>query len=308
MKIKLLITLIIATSIYSCKDFIETDLSKKTVVILTPADGSVSTSFIIAFKWEAMEGADRYQLQIVKPKFDSIQQFLLDSTITRTQFSYSLQPGTYQWRLKALNSSSSTAYITRTFTVDSTLDLTGQPIVLLSPVDNHYSNSLSNTFTWQAMFNADSYVFQIPGLTIQSPITTTTTYTFATEGVYQWRVSAQNAFSSSNFTTRTLTIDLTAPAAPTPVSPVNDTITANPVPLQWNNSTASDSVQLQISTDSTFAIVTHKDTIIANSANPATYNFYFATIGINYFWKVRAIDKAGNKSSYFTRRKIKRNL
>ncbi|MGQ0827046.1 MAG: hypothetical protein ACT4ON_01500 [Bacteroidota bacterium] len=307
MKSKFLTPLVVLTLIYSCKDFVETDLSKKSVVVLTPTDNYISSTFTVAFKWEIMEGADRYQMQIVKPDFGAIQQFMLDTTVITNRFSYTLEPGTYQWRLKALNGSSSTAFSTYNFSVDSTLDLSGQPVILLSPDDNYYSNTLSNTFTWQAMFNADSYVFQIPGLVIQSPVTPTTTYTFASEGIYQWRVSAQNDFSNSNYTTRTITIDITAPAtAPTPVAPQFDTITANPVPVKWNTVTASDSVQLLISTDSLFALVPEVDTTIANSGNPVTYNLYSPAIGTDYYWKVRAIDKARNKGPYSARRRFKR--
>src|SRR3989344_4726224 len=314
MKNKLMYAIaVFATSIflYSCEDFIEADLGNKSVTVLAPANNTVSSSYSQLFKWEDLKGAEKYQLQIVKPNFSSITQFILDTTTANTQFAYTLLPGSYQWRVRAMNNSSMTEYQTFNLTIDSTLDLSSSSVVLISPADNYYTNVMTNTFSWQTMPNADTYVLQILSgtstISIQSFPVTTGNYTFTAEGVYQWRVYAQNSSSNSAYSTRTITIDQTAPSIPAPVFPVLDTITANPIPLQWNTSSSADSSHLLISTDSLFAVVTTKDTVIANTGTAVTYNFYSATIGINYFWKVQDVDKAGNSSAYFTRRRIKRN-
>lgn len=322
MKNKLLIAIIVgvaSTLIYSCQDFIAVNLAKKSITILAPANNTLSSSYSQLFKWEDIKGADSYQLQLVKPNFSSITQFILDTTIHATQFAYTLQPGIYQWRVRAKNNSSETDYVTYNLTIDTTLNLASQKVVLSSPVDNYYSNLLANTFTWQTMPNANSYVFQVlsggSAVYTQSLTTTTVNYTFTTEGAYQWRVFAQNNFSNSAYDTRTINIDNTAPGVPVLVSPIPttlDTIKANPVPLKWNcvagtGFSATDSTHLLISTDSTFAVVTSKDTTIANTTSPTVYNFHSAIVGTYYFWKVQAIDKSGNKSAYFTRRRFKRN-
>lgn len=303
--------LIIAASvfIYSCDDFIAVELSSKSVTVLAPANNTVSSSFNQLFKWEALKGAENYQLQIVKPNFGAIQQFILDTTTASTEFAYTLLPGVYQWRLRAMNNSSVTQYQVFNLTIDSTLDLSSSMVILTSPGDNTYSKLMTNTFTWQSIYNADNYVFQL--VSGGSPVSTTAAtlnYTFTSEGTYQWKVYAQNSYSNSAFSLiRTIIIDTTAPSVPVPVSPVLDTITANPIPLQWNTSSTADSSHLLISTDSLFTVVTTKDTTIENTATSVTYNFYSATIGLNYYWKVQDVDKAGNKSAYFTRRRIKRN-
>ncbi len=312
MKNRLLYSLLILSTcvfIYSCEDFIEVELSGKSVTILAPSNNTVSSSFNQLFKWEDLKGAEKYQLQIVKPNFSTIQQFVLDTTTTLTQFAYTLLPGSYQWRLRAMNNSSVTEYQTFNLTIDSTLDLSSSMVILTSPADNYYSKFMTNTFMWQSMSNADTYIFQL--LSGGSPVSSTATtlnYTFSAEGTYQWRVYAQNSYSNSAFSlTRTIVIDLTAPSVPTPVFPVLDTITANPIPLQWNTTSTADSSHLLISTDSLFIVVTTKDTTIENTSTAVTYNFYSATVGLNYYWKVQDVDKAGNKSAYFTRRRIKRN-
>lgn len=314
MKNKLLYPLLVFSAsilIYSCEDFIEVELSGKSVTVLAPANNTISSSYNQLFKWEDLKGAEKYQLQIVKPNFSAITQFVLDTTTTSTQFAYTLLPGNYQWRLRAMNNSSVTEYQTFNLTIDSTLDLSSSTVVLVSPADNYYSKYMANTFAWQTMPNADNYVLQILSsgstISIQSSTTTTGNYTFTSEGTYQWRVYAQNSSSNSAYSTRNIIIDVTAPSVPVPVSPVLDTITANPIPLKWNTSSLADSSHILISTDSLFAVITTKDTTIENTASVVTYNFYSAVIGTNYFWKVQDVDKAGNKSAYFTRRKIKRN-
>ena len=161
------------------------------------------------------------------------------------------------------------------------------------------------------MPNATSYLFQI--LLSNTPIHTETlttasiAYTFPNEGTFTWRVSAQNNLTNSPPTARTITIDTTRPAVPVPVFPIADTTSLNPIPLKWSWTASADSSHLQISTDSTFAIVTTKDTVIINTVNPISYNFYGTLSGHKYFWRVSASDKAGNTSSYFYRRRIKRN-
>lgn len=297
-------------SLTSCQDFVAVDLGKKAITILAPANNTVSSTYAQLFKWDELKGADRYQLQIAKPNFSAIQQFIADTTVFATQLSYTLQPGIYQWRVRAKNNSSNTEYVTYNISVDTTLNLASQKVVLANPGDNLYSKMLTNTFTWQTMPNANSYVLQIlsggSSVSLQSTASTTLNYTFTTEGTYQWRVYAQNNFGNSSYNTRTINIDTTKPAVPVPVFPSADTITANPIPLKWNCTASADSSHLQISTDSTFTVVTAKDTAIANTANPIVYNFHAAIIGQKYYWKVQAIDKAGNMSPYFTRRRIKR--
>lgn len=293
-------------SMVGCEEFIEINLEGKQITILAPVNNTVTSNFTQTFWWEEVKGAENYQLQIVKPNFIAIQQLILDTTIVTTKFFYTLQPGTYQWRLRAKNSSSQTEYFTFNLTIDSTLNLSGQPVILTSPTDNYYTNSFSNTFSWQTMPNADSYILQIlSGATVISTQTSTalvSNYTFTAQGVYQWRVFAQNATSNSSYYTRTITIDTLKPDVPVLSYPLNDTITADPIPFEWNSVELGISYQILISTDSTFSSVT-KDTITSNNF----YDFYNATIGTYYFWKVRSIDNASNYSIYCTRKRVKRN-
>lgn len=288
----------------SCKDIVETDLSDKNVAILSPVNNSVSASFSQTFWWQEIDGAITYKLQIVKPNFSSIQELTIDTTIATTQFSFTLSPGTYQWRVKAMNGSSDTDYSVYNLTIDSTLDLSNQWVLLNSPVDKDSSSQATHLFSWQTLSNTDSYLFQIVmnGLPIYTQTLTTTSinYTFLNDGTYQWRVFAQNATSTSSpvNATRTITIDRVAPNTPVLSSPIANDSVSNPVNLSWvSDPTYSyDSVYVYADTNLTVLVA-------SGISTNQTYN-YTGTVGQDYFWRVRSIDAVGNKSIYSNRRKF----
>lgn len=307
MKNKILIPAIagiVFTLLYSCQDFIEVDLAKKSIIVLAPANNTASSSSSQLFWWEELKGADKYNLQIVKPGFSAVQQLILDSTITNNQFSYSLLPGVYQWRVRAMNNSSYTQYITYNLTIDSSLNLSNQWVSLMSPADNYSSNIYTHAFAWQPLMNAESYLFQIllsgSVISTQTLATTTANYTFIAEGSYQWRVLAQNSNSTSLAAnaTRNIIIDITPPTTPVLTLPTaNDTV-SNPVNLEWTPDVSA-------TMDSVFVYADTNLTVLVTSILTTNYSFSFTgTIGQDYFWRVRSRDAAGNWSAYATRRKF----
>lgn len=311
MKHKIILQLLcVATSIllFSCEDFIERDLGGKTITIYAPANNAITSNYTQSFWWESLKGAERYKLQIVKPSFGAVQQLIVDTIIRTNQFVYTLQPGVYQWRLRGENNSSQSDYVTYNLTIDSSLNLSSQTLLLNSPIDNYYTNIFANNFSWFAMPNATDYVFGIfnsSGIQIGSYQSTTGTslaYTYTAEGVYKWRVFAQNSQSSSPYSERTITIDTTRPMIPTiTYLPLNDTTSLNPIPLSWNNVETNALYRVQIATDTNFTALIKDTTTISTG-----YSFYNATIGVFYYWKVKSIDLAGNMSIYTNRKRIKR--
>lgn len=102
---------------YSCEEITQPDLSDSQINILSPVDNLVTNAATNTFAWDPVEGAAKYQLQIVSPKFDSVVRFITDSSLTRNQLTYTLTPGIYQWRVKAINAGSQTGYFTRKITI-----------------------------------------------------------------------------------------------------------------------------------------------------------------------------------------------
>ncbi len=101
----------------SCKELTQPDLTDKQINIIAPVDNLVTTSTTNSFAWDPVDGAAKYQLQIVSPKFDSVVRFVTDSAFTNSLFTYTLTPGVYQWRVKATNAGSQTIYFTRKITI-----------------------------------------------------------------------------------------------------------------------------------------------------------------------------------------------
>jgi hypothetical protein len=302
MKKQMLFIILSALALAGCRDLIETDLSKEHVFIVAPANNTTSSAYTQQFIWDEVEGADHYQLQLVKPDFSSIQQYVLDTNVRTTKFTYTLQPGTYQWRVRAVNGSSETDFTLSNLVIDSTLDLSGQLPVLISPADNYSSSVFSQSFSWQTMPNATNYIFQVlsSGSIIHTESTTglSASYTFAVEGAYQWRVFAQNATSGSGYSSRSITIDNSSPSAPVLLTPTaNDTI-SNPVSLTWNSDLSSVTDSIYIYADTNLTVLT-----IADISSTQSYTFS-GTLGEDYFWRVRSKDAAGNWGPYSLRRKF----
>jgi hypothetical protein len=109
--------LIISIVLAGCEELTEFELTNETIIITAPIDSLVTNNTTNTFAWEPLKGATKYNFQIVSPKFDSVISFIIDTTLTKNLFTYTLTSGKYQWRVKAMNEGSQTKYFTRTFTI-----------------------------------------------------------------------------------------------------------------------------------------------------------------------------------------------
>lgn len=286
--------------ISSCDDLIEIKLSGKTVEILAPASGTTLSSTSVTFWWNEVKGATKYNIQVVKPSFSNIQYLITDSMVVGDKFTYSFQPGAYEWRIKALNNSSQTDFYTFSFTIDSSLNLGNQLVQITSPASNFVSNQLSQTFSWAPVFYAEDYRFEVlsqGGNTVYVDAalnSTNASYTFQNEGTYTWRVRAQNSSSVSPYSQAIIVIDQTNPPTPVPVSPADNAIVTNPFTLSWSQTTDNGSSIY----DSLYIYGNfNQDTLIEGIRTANSSYTDSLTLG-DYYWKLRAIDSAGNKSGY----------
>ncbi|MDO8999668.1 MAG: hypothetical protein Q7W45_07885 [Bacteroidota bacterium] len=309
-----LLTLIISNA---CKkDFIVEDIKNKTLVILAPANNLVTTSNLVTFWWEVLDGAEKYNLQVVKPSFTSLISIVADTNITGTKFNLTLLPGNYQWRIKAINAGGSTAYQQFNLTVDTTSNLSTQLVSVISPQTNYLTAANKIVFNWNSLNTALTYeilLLNSTGGTIKDTVTASTSYTYtfpSSSANYSWKVRAQNNSSISQYNSAsTFTIDLTAPAAPSLTTPVHGAIVTPTNNLGWNRVGAPDakSDSIFIATDSAFTNVisrtrTYQQSILISALNntpPAT-----STV---YWWKLRSIDSVGNRSVYSSQLKFKLN-
>lgn len=304
----------------SCNAVFEKDISEDTLSLIIPVNNDTSATNNVHFKWEKLKGAAFYHLQIVKPSFASIDYFVLDSNINALEYYYVLTPGAYQFKIRAENSAYQTAWVgPYNLVIDSISDLTNQVVPLIAPADLVYSNASVFTFSWQSVFSAETYEFQLrSGADFASSGTTLhstngiygTSYStpaglFATEGAYSWGVKAVNQTSASGFSDRTLYIDLTAPNSPLSVSPSHGASFADTVVLKWSNGTDPGSIHapvssiVQIGSDTLFGSVLANYTVTTDSLQHV-----FTSAG-TFWWRVYNVDAAGNISTnYSAHRKI----
>lgn len=301
-----LIILSLFFTLYSCEDIFEDDITNNTMVVIMPINNLTTSNNKIQFWWEKIHGARSYNIQVVVPDFNAIQQLILDTNVTGEKMTYIFQPGTYQWRMRGENSISYTTWETRNITIDSTSDLSQLTLQLLAPSDNLITNQPVQTYKWSLIGTAEQYNVQIATpqfsgvytVVLDTIVLNDSLAYVLSEGDYEWRVRAENSTSNTAYSSRFITIDITAPTAPVLISPnLGDTI-ANPVTLLWNpdNTSIADSLYI------------YPDSLVS----PAAYMGYFTdttydysgTIGEDYFWRIRSFDAAGNKSPYSTVRKF----
>lgn len=297
----------VAITLIACEDVFEEDLEDSRVTLIAPMDSLVSENYTQLFKWNEVEDAIDYQLQIVRPRFDSIEEFVLDSAVTSTLFNFTLFPGTFQWRVRARNGSSETPYVTRNLRIDSTVNLNGVTPTLRSPIDNLVTNQTSPTFNWDPVVNASSYIFRIvrgtdfengerhePDRIILGPMHNLSTA--LTEGTYTWGTQAENDFSKSRFATRTIQVDLTPPLIPVLTSPTNNQqfISGSSLSFSWQASTENVSDSIVLAQDASLSQVVWK--VASDSAS------YVTDVNSGtYYWAVTRRDPAGNGSIATTR-------
>jgi hypothetical protein len=282
----------------SCEDFIEKDISDKSVTLLSPPDGYTTSTLTQTFWWEELDGAENYRMQIAKPSFSNAQQFIIDTTVTSTNFTHQfVAPGAYQWRVKAMNNGSETAYFTRTLNIDSTLDLSTQVVVLISPANNHISSDTIQTFVWNSLYNSTLYRFQLvdnsTSFIVKDTATTDTQLTTElVEGDFKWQVRAENDFGVSPYSSRNIIIDITFPSVSAPGLPANGDTVSTPVDLSWHRQSSAVADSLLIYADSALTNIS-----LSVYTTDTTYSFN-AVLFNDYFWRLKSIDAAGNQSGY----------
>jgi hypothetical protein len=291
----------------SCEhDFIEDDLSGITVSVIAPTDNDTVQSATPLFWWNEIDGARSYRVQIVYPDFYAPQQLLFDTAVEGDRFLPDLQPGlTYEWRIRPENGSSEGDWVIRTLTIDSTISLSNQSVVITTPATNGFSTAFSTVaFTWNQINSATYYRVEIINTSTSAVVVSTTVtstsyaYTLA-QGSYEFNVRAENSNSFSPWSSRLFSVDQTAPVTPVLVAPTdNSFFTTPPTTLTFDWTSDSDALidSLFVSTDSTFGNINVLQ--LALSASQGGYNWTGALSGTVYFWRVRSTDAAGNISNY----------
>lgn len=296
----------------SCDDILEEDITNDLITVTYPVNNEIIEGNIVSFQWNKLDGADDYRVQI----FSASQNMVLDSLVSTNSLSYFLNPGDYQWRVRGENFAYQTAYtFPFNFSLIETNDLTNQTVQLISPSEGIYTQQTTPVFTWVNINAADYYQFELVDITNGNQIIHQETEINDTsfnlefgiitqDGKYEWKVKALNEESESDFSTRIFYVDRTNPNQPQNILPENNTSATigNEIEFEWSISndpgvvTSPITYTIEISTNQSFS------NIIETSGTPTNdYQYTFTTAG-DYYWRVKAIDLAGNisaESSYF---------
>lgn len=296
----LFFVVLLLLSLYACDDFIEEDIENEYITLLAPSNNLTTIQLTHTFWWDILDGVESYNMQVVEGTFTSVTTFLLDTNVSTNKFEYTLYPGNFQWRVKGMNNGGETYYTTFGLTIDSSLNISSQQVILSAPVDNYITNNDNITFSWNTVLNADDYLIEIHentwggNLTFGPQITTGISYnTTMQEGTIVWGVQARNSTSNTStaFSTRTMTIDTTSPEVVTLVLPANNTM------LNDTYNTFSWTQGFNAGTTLTETIFFYSDagaTNLVKSAQ-ATGTSHQDSLGVGiYYWRVQSIDAAGN--------------
>jgi len=311
-----LLIIIAIAGFYSCSLIFEKPITNETMTVYTPADSAKVSVYSQQFYWEPVPRATMYRLQIASPNFASILTMVLDTTITTTKFNMSLNPGTYQWRVRAENSGSQTNYVTRTLTV-----LTGlyknQSVGVLSPSSDTSIYTGSINFSWSALINSQYYVIEIDTATgdftsskndtIRNGLLSNT-IVLSKRGSYKWRISGDSGGVSSLYSSPlTITYGLDSVSLTSPLANATSLSTSTAISLNWSAPTnAPDASKL------TYIVYLYgsdgvtKVTGYPLSPTPSTSTTYSAgilTSGV-YYWSVQAVDANGYKGLMSVKRQF----
>lgn len=296
-----IIFLSLTVTLLSCEDIIEEDITNDIVQILFPTNNLVIESNVVDFQWESLKGADKYHVQV----FGENQKLVLDSLVTKTNLTHSFEQGDYLWRVRGENFAYQSVYTSLSkFTIVISNDLTYQKVILSSPQDNSYFNLTDITLTWQKLANATTYSVEVynetSGILAYSFYDITATSVILNnlvDGNYEWRVKAYNsATETSLYSARKFSVDTVNPNQPQNVTPSNNsTYQSNQqVAFTWTIAPDSGTVKSPISYEIQFSNDQNFATIIQSSiVNSASFQQNFST-SETYYWRIYAIDDAGN--------------
>lgn len=297
--------LILAFSIIfmsGCTDIFEPSLDDAAVELITPISGVPYDQYAITFWWEEVDGASRYNVQIVRPSFDSLVVLVADTNVTGTKFIYTLAPGNYQWRVRAENAGSVGPYSVRDLEITEA-DFNLQQAQLIEPTSTNLFGSHVR-FSWQALPTATKYIIQVDpyngNFTSGSLIIDDTVFFFGTGTVefnstintdqkYRWRVRGIDSAGVESQFSNTGEFVIT-PTPPVVADPPLNAVVPNPVNLTWNPLAGAQSYRL-ILQDRAGTSLTTLPLITGTSRQ-----INVGASGDTIFWRVSALDIMDNES------------
>lgn len=308
-----IIVISLSIFMFSCEDILEEDISDDIVQIISPTKDGVIESNVVNFKWNNLKGADKYRIQI----YEYDQVLILDSLTTKTSLTLPLAAGNYIWRVRAENYAYQSTYsFPSNFATNIPDDLTNQQVILLTPDSDKYMNYITVSLNWESLDKATSYSVKVINTVTgreafsQNDLTDTNITIDLPEpadGNYEWRIKAKNTESETKqYGAKRFNIDTAAPNQPKNSLPADNATQTVNTAMNFTWTIAQDtgtikspiSYVVELASDADFTSISQ--TLYSNTA---TLQYTFSTAGI-YYWRVRAVDLAGNVGTNSTGFKI----
>ena len=300
------IALLSLLMVTACDDVFEEDLSSRNVRLRTPADQGTFSSGNLDFWWDEVDGATSYRLEVVEGTFQDPRALALDTVLSRNTFSFFLNSGDYEWKIRASNQSSFTTSEAWHFSVDSTFNLDNERVVLVSPVDGECLNDTLLLISWLDIPQPGiNYFVDIRKGDFDDQVDILRFETFenqilvaippSQEGALSFGVRAVNDFGATPYASQDFSLDLTSPAQAVLTAPASAaSVDTGSVVFRWQASVdvgCSVTDSLLIFSDSTLSTLETATGITDGSAQAVV----FLNQG-DYWWLVQREDLAGNRS------------
>lgn len=282
--------------------------------LLAPADSIETSAGTVVFTWTAsqdsMAGVSRYRFQLANTL--SFTTLLKDSFTTALSDSFTFTTSdSYYWRVAAIDSATNTG--TSAIRVLRWDNGSPTPAGLVQPPDGHDTFVTTVLFQWTASTDSNGIAgyrlqidttpsFALPLVDSQTGNVTSASRTLAANDTYWWRLIAiDNSNNTSTSTSHVLRIDTTPPSAPSLLSPEAFHDTSNgAVTFTWTASSDALSglarYRFQLDTAGTFLSPFADTPVTGTSLAVLMY-----TEGTRW-WRVIAVDSAGNTAASDTRR------
>jgi hypothetical protein len=283
----------------STRKFTTIGVSPTSPQLLSPVNNSISQIMPLTFRWNAVQQATGYRLQVATDSLFSVIA-LDDSTLTdTTRIASSFQPLTkYYWHVNAKNIAGTGPFST-VWSYTTAVAPPSTPLLAV-PADNATGQPINIRFTWYRVTGAASYRLQLSQdstfatLSKDSSLITDTTLqilSLSNSAKYFWRVNASNNGGSSSFSTmRRFTTIAPAPLPPQLAFPANGALNqAIAFTFRWNKSINALSYRIQLAKDSLFTNIVLNDSTVTDT-NRVISALSYST---KYFWRVNATGAGG---------------
>ena len=253
------------------------------------------------FTWTEPEPNVTYGIQIDDEASFSSPYVHENSGIGENSYTYLfLHNGTYYWRVQAFDQAGNASEWSDGYKLIIRAPL--RVPTLSTPADGAITNDNTPTFEW-AEGNADNYrllvdddsEFSSPEVDVRLGITDS--HTVADEDAlpddnYSWKVIAIVGESQDSSSVRTFAVDTTPPTEPKLHAPENGTTIDNIPTFEWTVGTGAAEHRLLVSVDPNFSQL-EVDALLDIPENTFTPS---PLEDEDYWWKVVAVDGAGNQS------------